>query len=244
MFLFKKIIAPFFFPMPLCLGISIVGLFLLWLTSKQRIGKILVSIGIGGLYLLSCGPVSDIILNPLEKQYSPYSVESSSKFIVVLGGGFNSDPQLPLTSRIDDNSLVRLIEGIRIYRKISGMKIVVSGQYISLVMAEVAKAIGVPEDDIIIESKSKDTKDEAKIIKSIVNNEPFILVTSAWHMPRSMAMFKKLGMSPIPAPTGHLVRRRFLSPSSFFPRSRDLYKSERAFHEYLGLVWAKVRGQI
>ena len=220
------------------------GLFLLWFTSRQRLGKIFVSVGICILYLLSCGPVSDIILNLLEKQYPPYRLESANKFVVVLGGGFNSDPQIPLTSRIDDNSLVRLIEGIRIYRKISGVKIVVSGRNISLAMAEIAKAIGVPEDDIIIESKSKDTKDEAKIIKSIVNDEPFILVTSAWHMPRSMAMFKKLGMSPIPAPTGHLVRRRFLSPSSFFPRARDLYKSERAFHEYLGLVWAKVRGQI
>lgn len=60
------------------------------------------------------------------------------------------------------------------------------------IMARVAMEIGVPERDIILESKSKDTKDEARFIKPIVGNEPFVLVTTASHIPRSMALFKNL----------------------------------------------------
>ena len=113
------------------------------------------------------------------------------------------------------------------------------------IMADIAMDLGVNEKDIILESKSKDTKDEAILIKPLVDNEPFILVTCASHMPRSISIFKKLGMNPIPAPTGHKVKeRRGLSPGSFFPNALSLHKSERAFYEYLGILWAKLRGQI
>ena len=100
------------------------------------------------------------------------------------------------------------------------------------------------ERDIILESKSKDTRDEALFIKPIVGSEPFVLVTTASHIPRSMALFKKLGMNPIPSPIGHSVRdRQGLHYYSFFPNTGNLFKTELAIHEYLGLTWAKLRGQ-
>lgn len=171
--------------------------------------------------------------------------------MLVLGGGHISDAELPITSQINNISLVRLIEGIRIYRKHTGSKLILSGGSgfdpipNAKIMANIAMELGVNEKDIIVESKSKDTKDEAKLIKPIVDNKPFILVTCASHMHRSILMFKKLGMNPIPAPTGHKVKNR-RSPSfgSFFPNALNLHKSERAFYEYLGILWAKLRGQI
>jgi uncharacterized SAM-binding protein YcdF (DUF218 family) len=176
--------------------------------------------------------------------------ESAIKYVVVLGGGHTSDPELPLISQIGRNSLVRLMEGIRIYRKYPWVKLILSGGRVfdpvpeADTMARVAMEIGVPENDIILESKSKDTKDQAKIIKSIIGSEPFVLVTSASHMPRSMAMFRKLGMSPIPSPIGHRVRGgQGLSPHSFFPGTGNLRKAELAVHEYLGLTWSKLMGQ-
>ncbi|NIA11024.1 MAG: hypothetical protein GWP10_15165 [Nitrospiraceae bacterium] len=99
--------------------------------------------------------------------------------------------------------------------------------------------------DILLESASKDTKDEAHLIKDIVGNDGFILVTSASHMPRSMALFEKHGMRPIPAPTEYLVKEsRKIDPSIFFPSAEGLRKTERAFHEYLGLGWTWLMGQI
>ena len=113
------------------------------------------------------------------------------------------------------------------------------------VMADVASVLGISENDIVLEPDSKDTKDEAVLIQKIVENEKFILVTTASHIPRSMALFKKRGMQPIPAPIDHWVKeRQRISPGSFFPSTGELRKAERAIHEYLGLVWAKIRGQI
>ncbi|MDY7034047.1 MAG: envelope biogenesis factor ElyC [Thermodesulfobacteriota bacterium] len=262
MLLFKKIIAPFFFPMPLILLISLTGLFLLWFTRKQKAGKILSSTGICILALLSFDPISNTILAPLEHQYNMYMHRNSGedsqpgspyrvKLIVILGSGHMSDPKIPITSQIDTSSLVRLIEGIRIYRENPGSKLILSGGStfdpvpVAKVMAKVAKAIGVDGDDIIIESESRDTKDQALLLKSMVEESQFVLVTSASHMPRAMALFKKHGMEPIPAPTRHFVLKKpRLNPGLFFPDAGSLGKAERAFYEYLGIIWAKLRGQI
>jgi uncharacterized SAM-binding protein YcdF (DUF218 family) len=173
------------------------------------------------------------------------------KLIVVLGGGHVSDPKLPITSQISEPSLVRLVEGIRIHRGLPGSKLVLSGgkpfETISNaeIMAGVAIAIGVKNQDLILEDISKDTEDEARLIQEIVGQEQFILVTSASHMPRSMALFKKLEMDPIPAPTDYLVKESLeMNPNKFYPRAENLDRAERAFHEYLGLAWAKLRGKI
>ena len=248
-------------PVPLSILISLMGLFLLWFTKRQRTGKILVSFGIFLVLFFSYNAPSNQLLRPLEKKYDTENIQvensipsenmGSVKFIVVLGGGHTSDANLPITSQIGENTLVRLIEGIRLYRKYAGVKLVLSGGRGSdpvpnaHIMANLAKELGVNENDILIESKSKDTIDEANFIKPIVKNEKFILVTSALHMPRAMAMFRKLGMNPIPAPTGHKVKdSQTLNPLLFIPNAGDLLKSEAGLHEYLGMVWSKLRGQI
>jgi len=258
MFLVKKMIAQFLFPLPLCLGISFIGLSLLCFTRRQRLGKALISIGLITLTLLSYGFISDRLLRPLENRYKTYVTEGAAdgpnypvRFVVVLGGSHTSDPKLSVTSQINDSSLVRLAEGIRIYRKQPGSKLVLSGGRVfdpvpnAEVMAHIARDLGVDRDDIIVESRPKDTHDEACIMKSIVGSAPFVLVTSASHMPRAMALFKKLGMNPIPAPTRHRVKsNQASSPGSFFPNAGDLHKSETAVYEYLGIAWTKLRGQI
>lgn len=258
MFLIKKVISQFLFPLPLCLGISFMGLFLLCFTQRQRLGKAFISIGLITLMLLSYGFISDRLLRPLESRYAPYVGEGAAdipkhpvRFVVVLGGSHTSDPKLPLTSQITDSSLVRLAEGIQIYRKQPGSKLVLSGGKVfdpvpnAEVMAGLARDLGVDRDDIIVESRPKDTNDEACIMKPIVGSAPFFLVTSASHMPRAMALFKKLGMNPIPAPTRHRVKsNQALGPGSFFPNAGDLHKSETAVYEYLGIAWTKLRGQI
>ena len=226
------------------------------------LGKVFVSIGLFLMLLFTYSVIPNYLLRSLESKYDPYyiqlsnkSLESESmqlvKFVVVLGGGHTSDPKLPITSQIGKESLVRLIEGIRIYKKYSHVKLILSGGrgFDSIptadVMAHVAKELGVDENDIILEATSQDTKDEAQLIKPLVRDDHFILVTSASHMPRSIALFKRQGMNPIPAPTGHLViRKQGVSPSSFFPGAGSLLKLEMFFHEYLGIAWAKLRGQI
>ena len=255
MFLFKKIVAPLFFPVPLCLEILLVGLLLLWFTRRQRTGKIVVSTGVVLLAVLSYGAVSSMFLRPLEYRYRPVLKPEEIcdvNWVVVLGGGHTSDPHIPITSQLSHASMARLAEGIRLHNMLPESKLILSGGGVfdpvpnAKVLADVALAIGVDKQHVILESVSKDTKDEARLIQKIVGNDRFVLVTSASHMPRSMALFQKLGMKPIPAPTDHGVKSRQggLSPGMFFPSAGGLSKAERAFREYLGLVWAKLRGQI
>ena len=260
MFLFKKIISPFFLPIPLCLTISFVGLFLILFTKRQKTGKLLISVGLCTLAILSYNPIPNYFIAQLEHQHHAYTSgipvggavpeHHPVKYVVVLAGGIGYDSKIPITSLLSDLTLIRVIEGILIYRENPDSKLVLSGGGGSELypeaagMADLAKAIGVDEDDIVIESDSRDTKDQARLIKTIVGDKPFILVTSASHMPRSMALFKKLGMDPIPAPADYLVIKEEIDTNSFFPGSRALRKSEIAVHEYLGMVWARLRGQI
>jgi len=261
MFVVKKIIAHFLFPFPLCLEILLVGLFFLFFTKKQRTGKIIVSIGIAMLILFGNFFFSHSLIRKLEQKHPPLLLNSwaqedgpknlySAKWIVVLGGGAISDPNLPVTNHLCAISHVRLLEAIRLYREIPGSKLVLSGGKVfntvpeAEIMAEIAtEIVRVKPEDIILESQSMDTSDEARRIKPIVGNDTFILVTSASHMPRSVAMFKKLGMNPVPAPTEFAsLEPPKISPGLFFPAADSLETTRRAFYEYLGLIWAKLRG--
>ena len=260
MFILKKIISSFLMPVTFSLLILITGLVLLWFTKRQRAGKIFVTLGVCVLLFFSYTAASDHLLGPLEKRYETAAIQLDNrvksedmkpvKFIVVLGGGHISDSKLPVTSQVGEATLVRLVEGIRLYRKYTGARLILSGGQVfdpvpeALKMANLAQELGVNEDDILLESESKNTVDEAHLIKPMVNNEPFLLVTSASHMPRAMIIFQHLGMNPIPAPTGHKVKdRQTFDPSLFFPNAENLLKAESGAHEYLGILWLKLGGQ-
>jgi len=126
MFLFKKIVAPFFFPLSICLEILLVGLFFLWFSRRQKTGKVFVSIGVILLTTISYAAVSDILLRPLESKYLPITNTSgfqNIKWVVVLSGGHSTDPNLSVTDQLSGTSLVRLVEGIRLHRKLSNKQI-------------------------------------------------------------------------------------------------------------------------
>jgi Domain of unknown function (DUF151) len=97
MFLLKKIVAPFFFPMPLILGCLTVGLMLLWLSNRQKAGRMLVSLGTLVLFLFSLESIAHLIVATLEDRYPPVLLASSGgpevRWIVVLDSGHVSDPR-------------------------------------------------------------------------------------------------------------------------------------------------------
>ncbi len=254
MFLLKKILTPFFLPVAFCIEILLLGTILLWFTRWQKTGKVIVAIGLIVLTGMSYGPISDALLRPLEYKYPPLLKSdhlTQVKWVVVLGAGHVSNPQIPLTSQISTSALFRLVEGIKLYREGPGRKLILTGGVIfdpiphARVLANIAQAIGVDEQDMVLEDNSMDTKDEARFIRELVREDKFILVTSATHMPRSMALFRNQGMEPIPAPAGHIVKKRQgLTPGMFFPNAGELNQTERAVYEYLGMAWARFRGQI
>jgi uncharacterized SAM-binding protein YcdF (DUF218 family) len=262
MFLFKKTFSHLLSPLTVCLSVQLLGLFLFWFSRKRRHGIILVSIGTLTLGLLSYSPIPNAFLRFLEDQNHPLIVDKTSKgtrekikhsikWIVVLGGGTYSDTSLPENSKLSNGSLSRLIESIRIKKLFPEAKLVIAGGATfgqppdSEIMAKVAFDLDVAQKDVILVSDAKDTKDQARRVRSIVGNDLHVLVTSASHMPRALALFNKIGMSPIPAPTDYWVRQKQkISPAIFFPRTKELQKVEVALHEYFGIIWAKIRNQI
>jgi uncharacterized SAM-binding protein YcdF (DUF218 family) len=259
MFLLKKFISPLFLPVPFCSLLIVFGLIFLWTGRRARAGKLLVSIGSLLLILLSYDMSTKWLLMPLERQYppiaSPTSVNSQDappvKWIVVLGGGGSRSAQLPSPGRLTSASLSRLIEGIRLQRQLPGSKLVLSEGNIfgsgpvAEAMARVAEDLGVSKDDMVLETQSQDTEGQAGLISPIVGADRFLLVTSASHMPRSVALFRKAGMNPIAAPTDfESLSAESWRPSALYPSAGGLRKAELAIHEYLGLAWSKLRGKI
>ena len=206
------------------------------------------------LALFSYSAFPTFLLRGLEQQYQPLlSVRDhiDVPWVVVLGGGLSPDTDLPDHDQLSDSSLSRLIEGIRIHRQIPGSRLLLSGgapfDAVSEaeVMAEAAVSLGTNRQALYLDTYSRDSKDQAKEVKKIVGSRRFILVTTAAHMPRVMALFEKQGLMPIPAPTDFRInKRQHISPAMFFPWANNLRQAEFAIHEYLGLIWAKLRGQV
>jgi uncharacterized SAM-binding protein YcdF (DUF218 family) len=262
MFMVKKIVSQFLNPVSLGLDILILGLLCLWATKKQRLGKIMVTSGTLFLLLLSLSFIPAKLLTPLEGRFPallhPETMAwqggdgaAAPKWIVVLGGGHVSDSRLPATSQVSQAALGRVVEGVRLYKAIPGSKLLLSGGggYDPVpeadVMARIAVLLGVKPQDIALERDSRDTEDEAALIAKMVGAEKLILVTSAAHMPRSVALFKKHGLQPIPAPADYLAKEaQGLNLGRFFPSAGPLGQVESAWHEYLGLAWAWLRGSI
>jgi uncharacterized SAM-binding protein YcdF (DUF218 family) len=255
MFLFKKLLGPFLMPVPLCLSLLMLGLVLLWFTRRQRAGKWLATLGAVALLLLGYGVVSSRALAGLERQYASVTDVSATagrvRWVVVLGGGSSADEGLPAVQRLSEGSLARLVEGVRLQRQLPGSKLLLSGGAVfgsdpdSETMRALAVELGVDPAALDLDSVSPDTETQAEVVRGRLGDEEFYLVTSASHMPRALALFRKAGTNPLPAPTHFLTQRnRATSPSDFFPTSAGLRRAEAATYEYLGLAWAKVRGKI
>lgn len=262
MFFFNKTISFLLSPLSSSLAFLLMGVAFLWFTRRHTTGKVLVTIGVFIIFPLSFSAVAEKLLKPLENQYPPLMVDSTGsqqdrqivpaiKWIVVLGGGHISDPNVPLTSRISPGSLVRLTEAVRLHRELPESKIVLTGGAVFdpvpevVTEAKISEIMNVNRSDLILEDRSQTTEDQAQFVKNIVGKDRFILVTSASHMPRSMALFRKNGMDPIPAPTQHRVlERRGLSPVDFLPTMGGLGKAENAIYEYLSYYWSKIRGKL
>ncbi|MDQ7032029.1 MAG: ElyC/SanA/YdcF family protein [Desulfonauticus sp.] len=253
-FTLKKIIARLFFPLPLALESIILGW---WLARKDRfvsLGRSLIVFGCVFLYLASSSPFVDQFLYPFEHLYLPVQkFQQGVSYIVVLGGGHVSESVLPPNAQLNAWTLARVIESVRLRKMFPESKIIYSGGRINFfdkksnaeVMKQVALMLGVPEKDIFLENRSLDTRDEVIFLKPMLQGKKFILVTSASHMPRAVALFKKEGLQPIPSPSSYLSKKtsHYLW-WSYFPSFSGLHKSERLCYELLGLAWAKINGAI
>ena len=244
-FFLKQFISFFVEPLGMVLSLFFIGLYFLFI-KKDGYAKLFLSFGFTLMFLYSYPPFANFLVKNLENKYHKYDYKTKVKYIHVLGSGHNTDVTQPLSSKICYAGVKRDLEGILIYKNLKGAKIIFTGYEgttdtpNAIMNAKLAKALGVDEKDLLINPKPKDTKEEALFSKSVVQNEPFVLVTSATHMPRAMRLFKSLGMNPIPAPTD--FHKKNIDTYFKVPTIYAFERSQIALHEYIGILWAMIRG--
>ncbi|STX29444.1 membrane protein [Legionella beliardensis] len=200
------------------------------------------------LLLFSTGWLPQLTVKCLENQYPIINKpDPNVKWVVVLSGGQTPYANRPANMLLYSASLKRLIEGVRLYRQLPQAKLMLSGggygQDASEAqrMADVVTFLGVPADKILLEKSSINTAAQAKLLKKYLKNEPFYLVTSATHMPRSMYLFKQQGLNPIAAPTDFTIYwDNEYQRKVYLPSPQNLVYLTVAWHEILGLLWQKM----
>jgi uncharacterized SAM-binding protein YcdF (DUF218 family) len=241
-FIIKKTITFFVEPMGLVLSLFLIGLYFLF-THRDKYAKISLSASFAFLVLFSYPPFSNMLVEGLENRYDKYQYNKDIKYIHVLGGGHTTDPTQPISSKLSDASTKRVLEGIIIHNKTPNSKLIFTGYAgktdvpTAQMNANLALALGVAKEDIIINGLPKDTQEEAVFSKTVIGDKKFALVTSATHMPRSMVLFENMGMKPVAAPTFF----KKSNTNEHLPSTTSFEKSRMAIHEYLGIIWAKLR---
>ncbi len=235
-------------PFPIFFILMGIG-FYFWQRGNAKRAKQFFLFALLWISILSYSPFSSLLLSPLENVYSKVELTNTHPhYIHVLGCGHTTISRLPLSSQISLVSLARINEGVSLYKAYPNMKLIFSGyggeDPISNARknAQMAIVLGVDPADIILLEAPQDTQEEAIASKKIVRDQPLIVVTSASHMVRAVALFRKAGIDAIPAPTDFKIKGD--SGLWQFPSSSGLERSEAAFHEYLGLTWGRLKGYL
>jgi len=236
-----KILQQFLLPSVFIFVLILIGIILIFRKKRGKLGKILIILGIILYYLFSITPISNLILQPLENQYQPIQKGDLNKadIILLLLGGKEAD-------------VLRASEVLRLYNLqlttynlqsaiiISGTDPLNPQRKEAEEVKEFLTEGGIPAENIILEDKSKNTAESAKNIREIVGKEPFFLVTSAYHLPRSIETFRKTGLNAVPAPADFKIKKNY-DILDFFPDAQNLRNCDLAFHEYFGILWYKLK---
>jgi uncharacterized SAM-binding protein YcdF (DUF218 family) len=213
----------------------------------RRLGRLLCVVVAVCFFAVAVLPVGEWALAPLENR-TVFDPPEQVDGIVIIGG----DEQTSVTEArgipTAQDSMRRYVTFLDMARRYPDSKLVFAGGSAALMPkahildAEVARQImadmGVPTDRMIFEKASRNTYENAVFSADIVRPEPaqkWLLVTSAWHMPRALGCFRKAGWNISPVPTGFMTTghyRLYLS----FRFDEQMHMLTMAVHEYVGLV--------
>jgi uncharacterized SAM-binding protein YcdF (DUF218 family) len=261
-FWLKKLIGFWLMPLPFCLTLLVVGLGFACLSAKRaRLGRRLALAGLGLLLLFSNKYVSIWLVHPLEARHAaipeltagqPLPPQlAACRYVVVLGGGNGNSHGLSATSQLSSSALARVTEAVRLLRVLPDASLIVSGPgdggdhpTHATMLTRAAVSLGVEPSRIAFIDQARDTEDESLATARIVGTAPFALVTSAWHMPRAVALFRHAGLSPLPCPADFSAHTDDdFSWTDLFPEEPSLERSTWAVRERLGYLWIWLRGK-
>ncbi len=242
---------PWLLPPGFNILILVIGFFYCFISRRK--GMFITFLGIISLWLLSTPIIAYNLINLLQNKYAMLQPADLDKppiqqAIVVLGGGDTVEAEYNNKHTVSDATLHRLQYAAYLYNK-THLPIVVSG----------GKSIAYPESEADLmanilrenyqitvalkEDQSTNTADEGRLLAPLLKKNHFdhvYLVTNAWHMPRSMAIFQHEKIQATPAPMGYYVYGPGYAFISLMPDIHALAASSVALHEYFGLLWFKM----
>ena len=260
LFWLKKVFTLPFLPLYFVLLVGGLGVVLMLWTRRLKLGRALVTAAVLALAIFSNKGVARFLIAPLESRYAaipeapsrselPAPVQAC-RTIVVLGGGHSDSTTLSRVNQLSSSALSRLTEALRLARLLPEAQVIVSGYdgprkaSHAQILAEAAQSLGLAPGRIVRLDTTRDTHDEALELARRLGSEPFLLVTSAWHMPRAMALCEKAGLRPIAVPADFMLRQEVDDGWSFLGWDLGaLERSTKAIHERLGLLWSRLRRQ-
>ena len=264
MFIILKLIKPFFLP-PILILLGMVFCLWLLLRKRWRWGTIILTATLGIYYLLSTGPVNYLLVRSLETATPIFlgTDDSGAKpeaIVILAGGAWRSGPTRP-RDELSGPSWRRLWRGLELYRERDGkIPILYSGGNGELfdrtpIEANLTRGYaitsGIPESDFMIETTSRNTYENIRETKKILDHKfpssdphHIILITSSIHMPRAVLIAKKAGLDPIPEPVDFLVRSTSFGLLDFFPSAETFLNSTRCLNEWVGIVAYRIMGRL
>ncbi len=246
MFVVKFLYSAVLFPPGLFIAALLV---LAWFCRRRRKAAGAALLAAVLLYLTSVHIVSGPLMRSLEARHTP-PASVSGDVIVVLGGGATLDtPNVDSRGHLGGSAANRLLTGLQLYHKL-GVPILVSGGQVYAtggVEAEIARSIllgaGVPAGKIIVEAASRNTTENAAATAAILKERGLaapILVTSAYHMERSVRQFRKAGVTVTPFPADYQENIAWeIHPADFWPSAYATYNLTVALKEYIGIAAAR-----
>ena len=247
------------------LGLACLLLFLSLLVSyKRKTSNILIATALIVLWLSSTTGFSDLLARSLELKYLPPTEIPTGEVLVVLGGG--TEPASPPRTTVEINGAGdRVLYAAELYKEGKAPFILLSGGDIEWLssgsttpaedMATLLMQMGVPESALWLETESKNTYENALYAKEFLEEQDInqiLLITSAMHMPRAVALFEKQGFEVTPLPVDFSVtdsisvssgEGNFISKLiDIMPSASNLALTTNAMKEYLGYFMYKLQG--
>ena len=229
------------------------GALLALATRLRRFGLGLAAAGALGLLIGGFSPLANWVIIPLEERFPAFS-ESDGPIegVVVLGGSFQAGESLARGQATLNEAGERIVALADLARRYPKAKLVFSGGAGELLGAEPPEAdalkrfldtFGVSPDRVLFENRSRTTSENAAFSRALVEPAPserWLLVTSAWHMPRAVGCFRKAGFAVTPYPVDYRTRGWRDRGRVFASAADGLRRLELGVKEWLGLLgyWA------
>ena len=236
--------------------LALAGTLALW-TRRARLGRILLVTSGLGLLLLGNGPVGGWLIAPLENRFPrPPTDMAPPDGIILLGGGVHEIVSAARGAVVLGQYGSRMTETIALARRFPDVRIVFTGGEGNLTEhgtteAEVARhlfeQVGLDPARITYEDRSRNTFENAAFTRDIVKPQPsqhWLLVTSGFHMPRSMGIFRAAGFNVIAWPADYMTTGHagdLFKPTS--QASNGLLLVDTAMREWIGLLAYRLTGK-